>query len=165
MGEQTRLYYGYGTEQSRSILLKWDLRSVREAKQAVEESFEDPSVAFTSSRRPRGITSIGLGTNDSMIYGLGTDGNVHSYLTKTLQACRSLPPPSSNIGSLQFSCKLSTSPCGRWLATGSTNGRVYLRDISSHQSAFDRAPIALHGHGEKLTGPSWANGEVVRTFP
>jgi len=148
-----------------SILLKWDLRSARDAKQAFEESFEDPTVAFTSSRRPRGITSIALGTNDSTIYGLGTDGNVHSYLTKTLQACPSLPRPSSTMALLQFACKLSTSPCGRWLATGSTDGRAYLYDVSSHHRALEQTPVALHGHKEHVTGLNWANGEVVRSFP
>jgi WD40 repeat protein len=97
-----------------------------------------------------------------MIYGLGTDGIVHSYLTRTLQACPSLPSPSSTVASLQFTYKLATSPCGRWLATGSADGRAYLYDISSHHTAHEQAPVALHGHKEHVMGLNWANSEVVR---
>lgn len=121
-------------------------------------------MVYTNSRRPRGITSIALGTNDSIIYGLGTDGIVHSYLTRTLQACPSLPSPSPTVASLQFTYKLATSPCGRWLATGSADGRAYLYDISSDQSAREQAPVALHGHKEHVMGLNWANSEVVRTL-
>ena len=121
-------------------------------------------MVYTSSRRPRGITSIALGTNDSMIYGLGTDGIVHSYLTRTLQASPSLPSPSPTVASLQFTYKLATSPCGRWLATGSADGRAYLYDISSDHNAREQAPVALHGHKEHVMGLNWANSEVVRTL-
>lgn len=120
-------------------------------------------MTYTSSRRPRGITSIALGTNDSMIYGLGTDGMVHSYLTRTLQACPSLPSPSSTVASLQFTYKLATSPCGRWLATGSADGRAYLYDISSHHKAREQIPVALYGHKEHVMGLNWANRDVVCT--
>jgi denticleless len=119
-------------------------------------------VAYTSSRRPRGITSIALGTNDSMIYGRGTDGIVHSYLTRTLQACPSLPSPSSTVAALQFTYKLATSPCGRWLGTGSADGSAYLYDISNHHTAHEQTPVALHGHKDHVMGLNWANSEVVR---
>ncbi|KIM33428.1 hypothetical protein M408DRAFT_154265 [Serendipita vermifera MAFF 305830] len=150
---------------SDGLLLKWDLRSPRGAKQASEESVADPTVTSTRSQRSRGIASIALGTGDSMIYGLATDGLVHPYLTRTLQACAPLPIPatSSNGGrSLQFTSKLATSPCGRWLATGSADGVAYLYDVSQH-CAPSQEPVVLYGHSASVMGLAWADSDTLAT--
>ncbi|KAG8830338.1 hypothetical protein FRC17_005024 [Serendipita sp. 399] len=167
------------------ILLKWDLRA---AKAAMEETPVDPTVAYTKSRRPRGITSIALGSNDSLIYGLGVDGMVYPYLTSTLyahpsafhstgprkfteesesQSSTSSPPIESQTQprqSLSFECKLSTSPCGRWLATGGTCGNAYLYDISSMADlVVDRKPVTLKGHARNVNAINWASSEMLVT--
>lgn len=145
-----------------SILLKWDLRTVTSAKNAVDMS-DDPTIS-SESKRPRGITSIALGTNDSLVYGLGTDGTIRSYLTSTLQSRSQLQvalPQFNSSSSLPFYCKLAASPCGRWLASGGTDGKAYLYDVSNGTAAYNQKPVVLKGQTQDVTGLSWATSAIV----
>lgn len=140
-------------------MLKWDLRSVASAKNAVNMS-DDPTVT-PESKRPRGISSLALATNDSLIYGLGTDGKIRSYLTSTLQSRSQLQTELAQFNSLPFYCKLSASPCGRWLASGGADGKAYLYDVSNGTVACNQKPVMLKGQSRDVTGLSWGSNTTV----
>ncbi len=150
-------------------MLKWDLRSVRSAKQSVEETYSDPTTTYTESKRPRGITSIVCGgTDDGLIYGLGTDAMVYPYLTSTLVAHPGAfsSAPSGGGSGLSFFCKLSTSPCGRWLGTGGDGACAALFDISGQSDVVvDRRPVVLRTESSRpsseVTAISWATPDTV----
>lgn len=151
------------------MLLKWDLRSLRSAKQSVEETCSDPTITFTGSKRSRGITSIVCGGSDnSLIYGLGTDAMVYPYLTSTLEAhpgAFSSDPTSKGSG-ISFFCKLSTSACGRWLATGGGSGYAALFDISGKSDVVvDRRPVIVRTESSRpeseVTAVSWAMPDTI----
>lgn len=154
---------------SDGVLLKWDLRSLRSAKQSVEETCSDPTITFTGSKRSRGITSIVCGGSDnSLIYGLCTDAMVYPYLTSTLEAhpgAFSSDPTSKGSG-ISFFCKLSTSACGRWLATGGGSGYAALFDISGKSDVVvDRRPVIVRTESSRpeseVTAVSWAMPDTI----
>jgi denticleless len=142
---------------------------LRNCKTAAGITLEDPTTVFTGAKRPRGITSLALGMNDSIIYGLGSDASIYSYLTNSLQAWPMFcsPPGQSTepSSSASFFSKLSLSPCGRWLASGGRGGRTRLYDVSNKDCFVQRAPITLYGQAQEVTGLNWANNGVVRTAP
>ncbi|PVG04198.1 WD40 repeat-like protein [Serendipita vermifera] len=152
---------------SNSLLCKWDLRMLRNCKTAAGVTIEDPTTIFTGAKRPRGITSLALGLNDSIIYGLGSDASIYSYLTNSLQAwpmfCSPSGPSTDTSSSASFFSKLSLSPCGRWLASGGRGGRTRLYDVSNKDCFVQRAPVTLYGQAQEVTGLNWGNNGVLAT--
>lgn len=146
--------------------MKWDCRSAKSVSLPYQESPEDPTIAFTQSKRPRGITSLAFGPNASTIYGLGADAIPYTYLTHSLQAIPTFNSSSSQqgvSGSISFSSKLSVSPCGRWLATSGADGRTNLYEIMCHSGIINRESVVqLNNHAREVTGLSWAGSETVR---
>jgi denticleless len=159
---------------SSSILRYWDLRLP--AKKSRSTKPKNPPTIVTSpldptalnSRRPRGITSMTLGTGPSsgLIFAVGADSNVHSYSLPSLAALpNTLTHPEMQTNS--FYVQNSISPCGRWLASGSTGsyGDLYLFDVSNvarmGSSGEGEKAVRLGGQQGEIGAVDWADGCVA----
>lgn len=58
-----------------------------------------------------------------------------------------------------FYIKLATSPCGSWLASGSSGGGVYLWDVASQSSNQGNA-VELKSAGREVGGIDWGSDSV-----
>lgn len=133
------------------LLRKWDLRWPRTAKEMsrkatrlpVDSSSSDPTTA-QASRRPRGISSLAVGTGPtaSTIFALGYDSKIHTYNASgaadtplDVDAGYDHQPwntfSHANLQVKSFYVRISLSPCGRWLACGGAEGRTFLFDVAS----------------------------------
>ena len=128
-----------------------------------------------SPRRARGISTLALGCGPSAgkLFALGIDSRVHVYnaygaagVPLSYESERDGDTDSAFGAPLEtyshpgmvtnsFYVRIGVSPCGRWLASGSTSGSAYLFDISqsSYRGQLKSTPqwegIQLPGqHGE-----------------
>ncbi|KAG2370070.1 WD40-repeat-containing domain protein [Suillus spraguei] len=123
------------------ILHYWDLRlpSDNSSKRSPKKPAYKPLFSSTMdpttfhSARCRGITSMsqGIGPSAGLLFALGADSRLYIYSYPTLTPLRTEAHP--NLQTNSFYVRLATSPCGRWLASGSTNraGSLFLFDISN----------------------------------
>ncbi|KAG1718237.1 WD40-repeat-containing domain protein [Suillus occidentalis] len=123
------------------ILHYWDLRlpSDKSSKRSPKKPSYKPLFSSTMdpttfhSARCRGITSMSRGSGPSagLLFALGADSRLYIYSYPTLTPVRTESHPSLQTNS--FYVRLATSPCGRWLASGSTSraGSLFLFDISN----------------------------------
>ncbi|EJD53879.1 WD40 repeat-like protein [Auricularia subglabra TFB-10046 SS5] len=149
------------------ILKKWDFRTLsspkRDASKSVtkpaEESSHDPT--RTGSQRARGISSLLYNARTCNILGLAVDGRIHTYhpfLTAGPDASSSV---TFGYGSARnsFYVRLCESPCGRWIASGSTAGKTHVYDVATPARAgpggFVRG-VELGGHTDEVHGIDWA---------
>ncbi|KAG0705406.1 WD40-repeat-containing domain protein [Suillus ampliporus] len=123
------------------ILNYWDLRLPSD--KALKRSPKKPSFKplFSSAVDPttfhgarcRGITSMSQGSGPSagLLFALGADSRLYTYSYPTLTPLRT--ETHRNLQTNSFYVRLATSPCGRWLASGSTSraGSLFLFDISN----------------------------------
>lgn len=58
-----------------------------------------------------------------------------------------------------FYVKLAVSPCGSWLASGSSGGGIYLWDVASRSSP-QRQAVELKSAGREVSAVDWANDIV-----
>lgn len=131
-----------------------------------QPSFLDTLAASTSSnnavntspKRARGICSMTLDPTGSTIYAAAADSRIHRYSALTLapptplssSMAEPLTDPRFRVSS--FYIRTSISPCGQWLASGSSGGQVFLWSLDS-ASPCDRASAVLDA--------KW-NGEDVK---
>jgi len=75
--------------------------------------------------------SQGSGPSAGLLFALGADSRLYIYSYPTLSPLRTETHP--NLQTNSFYVRLATSPCGRWLASGSTSraGSLFLFDISN----------------------------------
>lgn len=114
------------------------------------------------SRRPRGIISLttGSGPTAGLIFGLGVDSRVHTYNVPSLSV-QSAAYTHESMQTNSFYVGLTTSPCGRWLASGGTGSRGsnFLFDVTNAALA-GRAPaqqgIELRGQVGEVGAVDWA---------
>ncbi|KAI0036069.1 WD40-repeat-containing domain protein [Vararia minispora EC-137] len=155
------------------ILRHWDLRfpkSRGKTKAARDNSIPaymsplDPTML--DGGRARGITSLvaGMGPSGSTLFALGCDSRVHSYTLPSLHPLsESHAHPSMTTNS--FYARLAISPCGRWLATGSTSGAAFVFDVSQVSILRRVGPkmdgVRLHAQVGEVTAVSWAEGMLA----
>lgn len=95
------------------------------------------SSSNTSPKRARGICSMALDPTGSAIYAVAADSRIHRYSALTLAPptplssamVEPLTDPRFRVSS--FYIRTSISPCGRWLASGSSGGQVFLWSLDS----------------------------------
>ncbi|CAK5276039.1 unnamed protein product [Mycena citricolor] len=160
------------------VLRSWDLRQLngRSPKSSVSclaSSSEDPTT-MEGTRRPRGIVSLsdrpGTGPTAGLVFALGADSHIHTYARDTLAPTgNSFTHPNLRTN---FYVKLSTSACGRWLASGgarldgSESSSAFVFDVDSqgqrrtgHQSSN---ALELKGSGDGDSGGlDWAEGMLA----
>ncbi|KLO12843.1 WD40 repeat-like protein [Schizopora paradoxa] len=167
------------------ILRKWDIRCLptsprKRTKKStgmlpIDEAVDDLTktqhssfdVALTSSpRRSRGITSLALGCGPTAgkIFALANDSRVHTYnprgaadLPLSVQQTNDLLYSHRHMSTNSFYVKIGTSPCGRWLASGSSHGSAFLFDVGSGEGRG----VELRGQEGEVGALDWADGALA----
>ncbi|KAH7100617.1 WD40 repeat-like protein [Auriculariales sp. MPI-PUGE-AT-0066] len=165
---------------SNGILKKWDLRylsSVDELslpstlQDPVEESAVDPTT--TGAQRPRGISHLVYNERTRLIYSLAVNGRIYAH-EPYLEA----PSPSTLLSTYghsgvsgtkdSFYVRMSISSCGRWLASGSSEGQAYVYALDgrpAHPFVQDRAAyqrgVVLNLHQDEVHGLDWAKDTLA----
>jgi denticleless len=158
-----------------SILRYWDLRQPTRKSRSTKP--HTPSALYTTatdptaldhSLRPRGITSLALGTGPTagLIFALGADSRIHTYTAPTLEPLTKKVYAHKNMQTNSFYVKLAVSPCGRWLASGcgGNDGSAFLFDVSGAASpgvADGAGGVELRGQQKEVGSVDWAEGELA----
>ncbi|KAF8592522.1 WD40 repeat-like protein [Ramaria rubella] len=146
------------------VLRQWDLRYPMKGQirnpVMMFKSCNDPTLA--SGSRGRGISSLALGRNHSsgLVWGMAADSCIHTY-TLPLSAPTSqekLTHPGLLVNS--FYVKLAASPCGSWLASGSSGGGVYLWDVAN-RSTRPEAAVELKPMGREIGAVDWTRDSLA----
>lgn len=148
------------------ILKHWDLRylssptpanSKGKGKQPVVISSELDPTDLHNSRRPRGLLSLaaGKGPTAGLIFALGADSRIHTYSLPTLQPYTNASF-SVDVKSTSFYVTLSVSPCGRWLASGGTEGTASLFDIAKSPFSPPETAVKLKGQDGEVGAVDWS---------
>ena len=154
-----------------SILREWDIRlpsqkSKLPKKQTrpIDMSQIDPTVEFdsSSSRRPRGITSISVGTGptEGLLFALANDSNIHTFNADTLAPISSSRFSHETMRTNSFYIKSAISPCGRWMITGSSDRKAFLYDVSNASRNFEISSWEGKGSVVELAGTRSEVGAV-----
>ncbi|KAH7916159.1 WD40-repeat-containing domain protein [Hygrophoropsis aurantiaca] len=166
------------------ILHSWDVRAwSMQNSQSPKKTKSGPIPQYSSSldpttlngsRRPRGITSLtnGSGPTAGLLFALGADSHLHTYSQSLMHLASDTHP---NMHTNSFYVRLATSPCGRWLASGSAgkSGTFFMCDISNagRISASPRATgfseptskiVEFRGQTSEIGAVDWA-AEMVAT--
>ncbi|GJJ07363.1 hypothetical protein Clacol_001565 [Clathrus columnatus] len=135
-------------------LRHWDLRYVKDCWTVTDlgGNLDDPTLA--SGLRSRGVSGLALGSNLSAgyIWSIAAD----SRYTLPLKAPYSYQPKAfshPNLTVKSFYVKLAASPCGRWLACGSSSGGTYIWDVNDRSSS---SPIELISSTKEVGSLDWA---------
>lgn len=173
------------TDTIHRILRKWDLRCIptsprKRTKKStamlpVDEAIDDLTKAHhptsdvvlpSSPRRSRGITSLALGCGPTAgkIFALANDSRVHTYnprgaadMPLDIPQTSDLPYSHRHMSTNSFYVRIGTSPCGRWLASGSANGSAFLFDVASR----DATGVELRGQEGEIGSLDWAEGALA----
>ncbi|KAI0320261.1 WD40-repeat-containing domain protein [Amylostereum chailletii] len=159
----------------------WDLRSSeRHLRRDDDIDFMGPETlikgahddASQTPARGRGKkTKLGSGLTSGLLFGLGIDSRIHTYATPTLNPlpadtnCFTHPDMMTN----SFYSRLSVSPDGRWLASGSTKttvgGSAFAFDVA-HAGRVNPGPVSTQGvrltaHSGEVCAVDWANDSLA----
>jgi denticleless len=154
-----------------SVLREWDIRlpsqkSKLPKKQTrpIHMSPMDPTVECdsSSSRRPRGITSISVGTGptEGLLFALANDSNIHTFSADTLTPISSSRFSHETMRTNSFYIKSAISPCGKWMITGSSDRKAFLYDVSNASRNFEISPWEGKGGVVELEGSRSEVGAV-----
>ncbi|KAG1753781.1 WD40-repeat-containing domain protein [Suillus paluster] len=163
------------------ILHYWDLRlpSDKPSKRSPKKPSFKPLFSSTidpttfHGARCRGITSMSQGSGPSagLLFALGADSRLYTYSYPTLTPHRTETHP--NLQTNSFYVRLATSPCGRWLASGSTSraGSLFLFDINnagriaaSYGMGADEPvspAVRFRGQASEIGAIDWARNMVA----
>jgi len=128
----------------------------------------DPTIEFdsSSSRRPRGITSLSVGTGptEGLLFALANDSNIHTFSADTLTPISSSIFSHETMRTNSFYVKSAISPCGRWMVTGSSDRKVFLYDIGNASRNFEISPwegncsvVELGGSNSEVGAVDWGH--------
>jgi denticleless len=153
-----------------SILRYWDLRRPTRKSRAIKPkapaaiyATETDPTTLNGSLRARGIASLalGCGPTDGLVFALGADSCIHTYEVPTLQPLTSHIYTHERLQPTSFYIRVAASPCGRWLACGSTASGVCLFDVSGaarvKAQEFDTSGVTLGGHIGEVSALDWAH--------
>lgn len=65
----------------------------------------------------------------------------------------------SNLFVKSFYVKIATSPCGKWLASGSSGGGVYIWDVAA-RSYGPRIAVELQASRQEIGAVDWSSDMV-----
>lgn len=136
-------------------------------------SKDDPTTVGGS--RARGIISLALGRGPTsgLTFALGADSRLHTYNLPTLSPLDTAETRSfthDDLRASSFYVQTSVSPCGRWVATGSTGstGSVFLFDVANASRVGGAMPgdsnssaVQLRGQTGEIGGLDWADNALA----
>ena len=131
-----------------SVLREWDIRLPSQKSKLpkrqtrpIRMSPLDPTIEFdsASSRRPRGITSLSVGTGPSegLLFALANDSNIHTFSADNLTPISSSTFSHETMRTNSFYVKSAISPCGKWMVTGSSDRKAFLYDVGNAARNFE----------------------------
>lgn len=166
-----------------SALRQWDLRLPTTTKKTKSKAAPKPVLisadptTLGGTRRARGITTLVPGTGPSAghLFALGTDARVHSFALPSLAPLSGYGAPAADdafaythpqMQTNSFYARAALSPCGQWLASGSTaDGRVFLFDVGGSSAARWAGAVAravvLRGQKGEVGALDWAQGMLA----
>lgn len=161
----------------RRILKAWDLRAKYPKRTKPKPIYSSEDITLESAGRARGIVSVVLDERGEWAWAMATDGSIYTYPVLSLSLSDSssssslsffapaLPVLSHpNLKTASFYVRLAVSPCGRYLASGSTSGEVYTWAVDDHQggSMEPPLPVELIGHekGKEVGSLDWGYNMV-----
>lgn len=160
------------------ILKKWDLRFLSSSnaeslafagqntlKLPVEVSPIDPTIVGT--QRSRGVSHLVFNSRTNMIYALAANGRIHAHNPCLEAFAGNGLDTTYGYGGLSgtknsFFVRMALSPCGRWLASGSSgcDAHIYALDgrpaLPFVQGAVQyRRGVILRKHADEVHGIDW----------
>ncbi|TPX38288.1 hypothetical protein SmJEL517_g00076 [Synchytrium microbalum] len=150
----------------------WDLRMGTDHTDISQHSISRSRLP-EGLKRPHGLTSLTSDSNGSRLFASCSDHSVHVYNTMNLGApVQQLRSATFKVTS--FYIKTAISPDDRFLASGSSDGGLYVWDVEEARSDKNDfysnvagggrprvGPIILKGHESEVTAVSWSRGQDV----
>lgn len=165
MAKDTRL----GGADSRVVKL-WDPRYTTPAQTKALALLPDPT-ARDRSKRPRGVHAMVEQPSSGDLHMLTSDSKIH-VVRPSAGLCMSAPV-SETILPVQYThpmlqstywMRLAFSPCGRYLASGSSRGGLMTWDTERWASPFTSGPGVRMEHATRLDlGPSFRREREIST--
>ncbi|ORX71192.1 WD40 repeat-like protein, partial [Linderina pennispora] len=122
----------------------WDMRS----------SYSTRSTLALPVPRPRGASSLTLDPDGTRLYSASNDNTVYVH--------NALAPgyPVAHLTAPEFICdsfniSTSVSPCGQYLAAGSTNGSVVVWELDRYGFNSSKRRVVLQGHTKEASCVAW----------
>ncbi|KAH9843990.1 WD40-repeat-containing domain protein, partial [Rhodofomes roseus] len=165
------------------VLRQWDLRLPTSKKTAKSKAVPRPVLTsadpttFQGSRRARGITTLipGTGPSAGHLFALGTDSRIHTFALPSLEPLSGYLSPDHadpfaythmQMQTNSFYTHAALSPCGQWLASGSTAyGQVFLFDVGRSSTGWASRELAqavmLRGQKGEVGALDWAEGMLA----
>ncbi|KAJ1954881.1 hypothetical protein EC988_002193 [Linderina pennispora] len=133
----------------------WDMRSSYSTRSTLALPVPvATSLLPASSRRPRGASSLTLDPDGTRLYSASNDNAVYVH--------NALAPgyPVAHLTAPEFICdsfNISTavSPCGQYLAAGSTNGSVVVWELDRYGFNSSKRRVVLQGHTKEASCVAW----------
>ncbi|KAJ3084802.1 hypothetical protein HK102_000552 [Quaeritorhiza haematococci] len=137
------------------LIKYWDLRSHGSHMSKSRPQPVESSLVLDRWKRPHGLVTMSLAANGSRIYVACTDNSVYEYNVRHLQE------PLNRFTAKDFYCgsffiKTTCSPDGRFVASGSMDGGIYVWEVDDPT----KPPIMLKGHRGDITGLSWCRRDL-----
>ncbi|KAJ1964644.1 hypothetical protein GGI12_001278 [Dipsacomyces acuminosporus] len=140
------------------IVKYWDIRISAPTRASSLPTPVASSLLLSSARRPRGISSLTLDPDGTRLYAACNDNRVHVH--------NALAPgyPVTQLTAPEFECHsfnvgTSMSPCGRFLAAGSTSGSVVVWELDRYGFNGGNHKVVLHGHAKEAGCVAWYPGK------
>ncbi|EGU11676.1 Proteophosphoglycan ppg4 [Rhodotorula toruloides ATCC 204091] len=140
-----------------SLVKVWDLRRSHRSR-VNPSSYETNEEALTSmeTTRPHGISSMALAPDGRKLYALSTDSRIYAFDPTNLTHSAPLTTfhtPLARYSSFYIRC--AVSPCSRFLASGSSDGSVFVWDTEGRGGPEE--VVRLVGHEAEVSGLDWAH--------
>ncbi|KAK4054496.1 hypothetical protein OIV83_000990 [Microbotryomycetes sp. JL201] len=141
-----------------SVIKVWDLRRSH-SKRVNPASVEDSEdwASNTDSIRSHGISNMAIAPNGRRLYALCKDFRIYAFdpfdLTRP-EPLGSFSDPRAQFNT--FYIRLAVSPCSRYIASGSSQGSLFLWDAEGS----GRDAVRVQGHEKEVSGLSWAHDRV-----
>ncbi|KAL7340129.1 hypothetical protein BJY59DRAFT_760462 [Rhodotorula toruloides] len=140
-----------------SLVKVWDLRRSHRSR-VNPSSYETNEEALTSmeTTRPHGISSMALAPDGRKLCALSTDSRIYALDPTNLTHSAPLTTfhtPLARYSSFYIRC--AVSPCSRFLASGSSDGSVFVWDTEGKGGPEE--VVRLVGHEAEVSGLDWAH--------
>ncbi|KAJ3052975.1 hypothetical protein HK097_005284 [Rhizophlyctis rosea] len=124
----------------------WDMRYITQRHPTPSDS-----TSSIKGKRLHGFSSFSLNSSGSRLYAASTDHNVYEFHTSNLSLPARQLPPAAQYRCRSFYVKTAVSPDDRFVASGSSNGGLYMWEIDD----LKKPPLLLNGHEGEVTTLSW----------
>ncbi|KAI8320081.1 WD40 repeat-like protein, partial [Martensiomyces pterosporus] len=136
----------------------WDIRISTPSRASALPTPVASSLRLSSAKRPRGTSSLTLDPDGTRIYTACNDSRVYVH--------NALSPgyPIAQLAAPEFECHsfnvgTSMSPCGQYLAAGSSNGSAVVWELDRYGFNSSKRRAVLQGHMKEAGCVAWYPGK------